>query len=154
MFDNIGAKIKMLAMVVCWIEIIGSIIAGIVVIANGYDLVLLGAGIMLAGTLISWVGSFFIYGFGQLVDDTQKLREHFVPDEENVDSEEEYDDYDTTQSNIAETKFLESDFKIIPGAKCLVCERTGVPLAVFTMSDDNTPNDYICADCVRGFEKE
>ena len=81
MFDNIGAKIKMLAKVVCWIEIIGSIIAGIVVVANGHDLEALGVGIMLGGSLFSWVGSLFIYGFGQLIEDNQALRQKLAPEE-------------------------------------------------------------------------
>lgn len=70
MFDNIGGKIKILAKVICLIGILGSIFAGIVVIANGHDLKL-GVGIMLVGSLFSWIISFFIYGFGQLIEKTE-----------------------------------------------------------------------------------
>lgn len=154
MFDNIGRKIKMLAKVVCWIGIIGSITTGLVLIGMGIDgpdaLVTSGVIIVIFGPFFSWIGCFFMYGFGQLVDDTQKLREHIVPNED----EEEYDDYDYAGNGEEDTTFRESDFKVVPGAKCLMCNRTEVPLAVFTMSDDNTPDGYICADCVAGFERE
>ena len=158
MFDNIGQKIKTLAMVVCWIGIIGSTATGLVLIGRGIDgpdvLVTSGVITVIFGPFLSWIGSFFMYGFGQLIDDTQKLREHIVPDEETVESEEDDDDYDYAGDHMAETTLSEIDFKVVPGANCLVCNRTGVPLAPFTNSDDGTPDGYICADCAAEFEKE
>ena len=73
MFDNIGRKIKTLAQVVCWIGIIGSVISGIVMMANDEDLAFLGFMIMVIGSLVSWVSSFTLYGFGQLIENTDQL---------------------------------------------------------------------------------
>ena len=70
MFDNIGSKIKELAKIVCWIGIAVSVIIGIALLwTDGL------AGILTAvfGSLFSWVGSFVLYGFGQLVENSDTL---------------------------------------------------------------------------------
>lgn len=72
MFTNIGDKIKNLASVLAWLGIIGSIIGGIVMIAVGLEsseiFVLFGFLTAIAGSLVSWIGSFLLYGFGELID--------------------------------------------------------------------------------------
>lgn len=72
-FDNIGGKIKILAQVVCWIGIACSVISGFVIMASDEDMALLGLMIMIVGSLLSWVSSFTLYGFGQLIENTDKL---------------------------------------------------------------------------------
>ncbi|MBR3099576.1 MAG: hypothetical protein IKH18_08420 [Clostridia bacterium] len=85
MFDNIGAKIMKLAKILCWIGIILSIISGIIIIAGGasnsraygYDggsAALTGILTIVLGCLASWIGSFFTYGFGQLIENTDNIR--------------------------------------------------------------------------------
>lgn len=83
MFNNIGGKIMGLAKIFCWLGIISSIIGGIAVILINMDaieygygtpFILLGIGIMLVGSLISWIGSFFTYGFGQLIQNSDYIR--------------------------------------------------------------------------------
>ena len=89
MFNNIGAKIKTLAKILCWIGIIGSVISGIVIIVagsrNSYystpygsfssgSAVLAGILTMVLGSLLSWIGSFFAYGFGQLIENTDRIK--------------------------------------------------------------------------------
>ncbi len=75
MFGNIGGKIKSLAQVITWLGIIGCVIWGFVLMATDEDLI--SAGLMIAslGSLISWVSSFVLYGFGQLIENTDKLVE-------------------------------------------------------------------------------
>ena len=68
MFDNIGKKIKVVASIYCWIGIIASIILGILVISEGEDLI--GWVVIVAGSLFSWISSFALYGFGQLIDNS------------------------------------------------------------------------------------
>lgn len=75
MYGNIAAKIKFLAQAVAWIGIIGSIIGGVSVISIDEDLILTGFLIAVIGALISWVSSFVLYGYGQLIDNTDKLVE-------------------------------------------------------------------------------
>ena len=73
MFDEVGGKIKVLAKVICVIGIIASVITGVVFMTRSHAAALLGLVIMVAGSLCSWVGTFFIYGFGQLIENSDKL---------------------------------------------------------------------------------
>ena len=68
MFNNIGSKIKRLAEIVSVLGILASIIWGIVGAQNGFWSWGTGFVIMICGTLISWLGCFFTYGFGDLIE--------------------------------------------------------------------------------------
>lgn len=78
-FNNIGKKIKKLAEIFAIIGIILSIFLGINDIANYVELgssaqsqnkYILFAGIfwLIIGPIVSWIASFCLYGFGELVD--------------------------------------------------------------------------------------
>ncbi len=77
MFDNIGEKIKVLAKVLFWIGVLGSFVLAFyyLYMFSGYG----GAAIIIfavtafAGGLISWISTIFLYGFGQLVENSDKL---------------------------------------------------------------------------------
>lgn len=81
MFNNVGGKIKVFAMVVCWVGIIGSVIGGIsmFVVAgetsyyNRTPLILSGIAIIIVGALLSWLGSLFTYGFGELIEQATSI---------------------------------------------------------------------------------
>lgn len=78
MFDNIGNKIKGVAKAFCWIGIIGSIITGIILLAiNSYynPTAGLGIGIALGGSLMFWISSLFLFGFGELLERTKSIDE-------------------------------------------------------------------------------
>ena len=78
MFDNIGGKIKTLAAVLCYIGIIASLMIAIVLwTQNSYHnaTVALGFGVLIGGCIGSWVGSFFMYGFGELIEETTLTRQ-------------------------------------------------------------------------------
>ena len=73
MFDNIGKKIKSLARVLCWVGVIVYVIAAIIMIVIGIEeyedtLSALGVILLFVGPLMSWISSFFMYGFGELID--------------------------------------------------------------------------------------
>ena len=70
MFENIGKKIKSLATILCWVGIIAYVIAAIITFYIDDDLIGIGFLLLIVGPLMSWVGSFFIYGFGELIDKT------------------------------------------------------------------------------------
>ena len=88
MFSNIGGKIKTLAKVLCWIGIAASLITGIAAISSGNTAVRVngsysnvsgtaaGIAVIIIGCLASWIGSFFAYGFGQLIEDTAAIRKN------------------------------------------------------------------------------
>lgn len=73
MFNNIGKKIKTLAQVITWIGIIASIIGGIAMIAIDKNFILFSLIIIVVGSFVSWLSSFILYGFGQLIDNSDKL---------------------------------------------------------------------------------
>lgn len=81
MFKNIGGKIKDLAKVICFVGIAISVVAGIVMIGfgsfsyNGDTMIGMGLAVMIVGSLVSWIGSFFAYGFGELIENTTVIAE-------------------------------------------------------------------------------
>ncbi len=69
MFDNIGGKLKSVARIITVSGIIVSIVAGILTLRyNG-----LGIVIALLGSLVSWASSIALYGFGQLVENSDRM---------------------------------------------------------------------------------
>lgn len=71
MFSNIGGKMKTLATVVTIIGIIAGIITFISMASIDEDLIF--SGLLTGGAiaLISWIGSFALYGFGALISSSQ-----------------------------------------------------------------------------------
>lgn len=68
MFSNISNKIKTLAKVVCGIGIGVSVVVGLVLISEDEDTVFAGILVLLLGSILSWVGSFITYGFGEIIE--------------------------------------------------------------------------------------
>ncbi|MBE6733508.1 MAG: hypothetical protein E7561_05895 [Ruminococcaceae bacterium] len=89
MFNNIGQKIKTLAKFIMWLEIGLSVLSGLgviieIMISVEVDTVLqgvlflilglvLGAIVVVIGGFIAWVSVLTLYGFGQLVENSDKL---------------------------------------------------------------------------------
>lgn len=76
MFANVGQKIMDLASLVCWLGIILSILTGIIMMAVSENLILLGLLIAVVGSLGSWIGSWFTYGFGELLETTKRIEKN------------------------------------------------------------------------------
>ena len=81
MFDHVGMKLKALAKALCFCGIAASIAFGGVTIERGIyhgyvhgPLLLYGICIILGGSILSWLISLFIYGYGQLIENTDQLR--------------------------------------------------------------------------------
>lgn len=73
MFHDIGKKLKTIAEIV---TVAGSplfIFAGLAYMAMGEDVAFIGLSIALGGTLCCVIGGFMIYGFGQLIENTDVL---------------------------------------------------------------------------------
>lgn len=79
MFDHIGSKIKTLAAVICWLGIAASVIAAISIWATTHAF-FSGLITLVCGCLGSWIGSFTLYGFGELVENSTILREKLTAD--------------------------------------------------------------------------
>ena len=75
MYEHIGRKIKSVAE---WLNVLGvfvSVLLGVIIIGYNEDSFLLGLLVMGVGAIISWLSTLLLCGFGQLVEDTQTIRE-------------------------------------------------------------------------------
>ena len=78
MFNNIGTKIKLLAKVLCGIGIGIFVILGLYWIvsaisnSSAYE-AMTGILLLINGPVLSWVGSVILYGFGQLIENSDML---------------------------------------------------------------------------------
>ena len=86
MFTNIGNKIRTLAKVLCIIGIVLAALSGLIMMISGISMLgysyTAGAGVALIfgglvsaalGALLAWVGSFVLYGYGQLIHSVQNM---------------------------------------------------------------------------------
>ena len=83
MYNNIGNKVKGLAIFVCVIGMVGSVIAAIVMWAN--HLVGAGFGTLIGGCLSAWIGSWVIYCIGDTNVKTTELTEQIMDLQNDVD---------------------------------------------------------------------
>ncbi len=80
MFENIGRKIKTLAEIFCFAGIILSVIVGLLFVFNdnGHNHSLrAGLIILILGSFLAYVNSLLIYGFGQLIDNSDEMVMHY-----------------------------------------------------------------------------
>ena len=77
MFNNIGTRLKTVAKIFCWIGIALSGISGIILITSGLQAykggginILIGLLVIILGSLFSWIGSLGLYGFGELIENS------------------------------------------------------------------------------------
>lgn len=78
MFNNIGSKIKKLTMILFIISAIIYLILSItlaVAIFDGVAAFFMFILFFAIGFLLSWIGSFFMYAYGELVDNSSKILE-------------------------------------------------------------------------------
>ena len=68
MYDNIGGKLKGLAKVLFIVPAIAAVLAGIVLMSTDEHLILYGLLVMVVGPIVAWISSWFLYGFGELID--------------------------------------------------------------------------------------
>ena len=88
MYTSIGGKIKTLAQIVCLLGIIVSVIYGICFYNTYYSVRSMGIVIIFGGSLLSWVSSFFAYGFGELIEKATVIAEAVSKDDVNKDAAE------------------------------------------------------------------
>ena len=77
MWNNIGNKLKSLAKVLCWIGIIGSLVAAIVLWSQNSDhqpTIIMGILYFVLGSFSSLIGSWAMYGLGMVVERVEKSK--------------------------------------------------------------------------------
>ena len=100
MFENVGSEVKTLSRVVCWIGIIGSIIGGIAIMAQGENLFLVGILSAVLGSVFSWIGSLSLYAIGEAAENSAiaanlAIKADMERENTNKISSEERDLFDT-----------------------------------------------------------
>lgn len=81
MFTNIGKKIKLTAKIVCWVTMLASFIGGIALLiyscVEGEDeLIIVGLIVPFVAPFLCWIGSFMMYGFGELIEKATEIAEN------------------------------------------------------------------------------
>ena len=76
-YENIGNKIKGLAQMAFVVEAIAAVITGIALMATDEDLILYGLLVLIVGPIIAWVSSWLLYGFGQLIENSDIIAEEY-----------------------------------------------------------------------------
>ena len=147
MFDNIGGKIKTLASVITWLGIVGSVIIGIILMATAEELIFAGIIIAIVGSISSWIGSFLLYGFGELVENSaiiaQKINVNLTKSK--VSNAVGYGGtFNQTTQNKTESLHKWK-------GKCQMCDKDNVMITAAVIVDDlGTRHRNVCDDC---FEK-
>lgn len=138
MFDNIGGKIKAAAQVVTWLGIITSVIGGIAIMVSLESPT--GVLVMIGGSLISWLSSLALYGFGQLIENTD-----IIAGRSRINNTPEYvaKVFDKTQSS---TNDIKTPTKL---GTCELCDKKDVEVVNCKIVDSlGTRYRNICADCM------
>lgn len=139
MFDNIGGKIKGLAKLVCWLGIIMSVISGIVLSAASES----GIGVLIAigGSVLAWIGSFFTYGFGQLVQNSDILVGRV--DSDKVMSTAQKIELDNQDHIVGEYEV----------GRCSICDKENIKVREIQVNNDlGTRYQKMCDECFDWFE--
>lgn len=143
MFNNIGGKIKGVAQFITLIGIIVSVIIFLIIVSSGNDQsFILGFVILIVGCIGSWLSSLLLYGFGQLVENSDILVEkrnpklssnennyykndpYYQPSETDERTfEEVIETLDLSEEKIAQLKELKNRYEndLIDGPDC--CEQ-------------------------------
>lgn len=144
MFNNIGGKIKSLASVLAWFGIGFSVIIGIVLIAADEELFLVGLIVAVLGSISSWIGSFLIYGFGELVENSaiiaQKTNMSF--------SEIKVSGFNTGEEIINQSTKNKAESLHKWNGKCQMCDKDNVMISAAVIIDDmGTRYRNVCDEC-------
>ena len=76
-YDNIGGKIKGWAKWMFAIEAIAAVISGFVLMAQDEDMILIGLLVAVFGPIVAWVSSWLLYGYGQLIENSDIIAEEY-----------------------------------------------------------------------------
>lgn len=144
MFDNISDKMKSAATALAILGIIGSIIVGIVMIAES---LLVGLLVIIVGSLSSWVSSFTLYGFGQLIENTDIISAK-LESIKRTTSEYAANASDKTPPSSNDTV---SSANLDPCiGSCGLCAKDNVDVTACKIVDSmGTRSLYLCADCMK-----
>lgn len=157
MFDNISNKMKSAATALAILGIIGSIIIGSIIIAEANDSyypsareVLGGLLVMIVGSLSSWVSSFILYGFGQLIENTDVISSKYV-----VNTPDKAQSSSNDPGSFANSNDTKSSANLDPCiGTCELCDKENVKVVRCKIVDSMGRRYYysLCADCIKEYD--
>lgn len=156
MFDNIGSKIKTVATTIAILGIIGSIIIGSVMIKEANDSyypsateTLSGWLVIIVGSLSSWVSSFTLYGFGQLIENTDIISSKYITNASDKAQSSSNGVKSSTNSNDT-ISYTNLDPCL---GTCELCDKENVKVARCKIVDSMGRRYYyyLCADCMKEY---
>ena len=134
LYKDIGNQIKRWAQSIFVIELICSIIAVIILLAN--KLIVAGLIVLICAPIVVFVSTWVLYAFGQLVDDIHALRNKSCPPEEEyfAPKEAKTNTYHTSKNihcdfclrktgNIKTYKKVDKDGEILEFCLCEECAK-------------------------------
>ena len=127
LYEDIGKILKNWAKWIFIVESISAIIGGIAMIADDSDSLLVGLLVILVGPLIALVSTWALYGFGQLVDNSdlivKEMQKEGVPRQKPIVRKEER----LPQKPIIRSEDGPQTIKGVPGVarKMIVCPKCG-----------------------------
>lgn len=157
MFDNIGGKIKTVAATIAWLGIIGWVIIGSVMIKEANDSYypsVMGAWggwlVIIVGSLSSWVLSFTLYGFGQLIENTDIISAKLESIKRTTSEYAANASDKTPPSSNGAKKSANLDPCL---GTCELCDKENVKVARCKIVDSMGRRYYyyLCADCMKEY---
>ena len=128
-YDNIGGKIKCWAKWVFAINAITALFGGLILMLQGGFLVLNGLIVVVLGPIVAWVSSWLLYGYGQLIENSDIIAEEYRRKNEKP----------ATKNNVREEKQkVEQEPQLV--------EDIGMIIANPDVEDDEFI-DIICPNC-------
>lgn len=94
MYSNIGKKIKGLAKIIAIGGITVSVIGGIILFVylldswHTEDYAFVGLIVAVVGSVICWLSGFFVYGYGELIDQTHQINNKLSEGNDNAEVRE------------------------------------------------------------------
>ena len=142
MFKNVGGKIKGLAAFVTWLGIIAAVIGGIFYMTIDFeDTFFLGLVIAVSGSVVAWISSFVLYGFGELVENSA-----IIAQKQDVKVPRA-----KTSSPVTPRNQIKKETQQKSNGKCQLCGAENVEVSAVVIEDDlGTRYRNVCATC---FEK-
>ena len=117
MFNNVGSKLKTIAVISFVIDLIGFVVLGIITISE-WDMPFLGLIAILGGILVSLVIAYLLYGFGQLVENAEAVAEEREKVTEKRKASKVKQETKTVKSKLASEKTGEDEYIDIVCADC------------------------------------
>ena len=147
MFDNIGRKIMTLAKIICWLGIIPCVIVGIALILYDDNLIFAGVLTIVFGAVFSWIGSFLLYGFGQLIENSSIIAKDFVRKNDKHSKKEQKKEEENRKNRFEKIQQMLNDASVAEDEYIdIYCQNCGESLS-FTKLDFASNDEMICPVC-------